>query len=424
MGRHSSIFFLAVTCALCIELPASWAASGDWPQWRGPNRDGVSTETGLLEEWSSAGPPLEWKASGLGTGYASVAISGGKIFTMGDRDGKQFLIALDAKNGRELWATPVGKPWSDGGPRCTPTVDGDLVFAITPAGDLVCLDAVSGKGRWTKNFARDFQGKMMSGWGYCESPLVDGNNLICTPGGPKAALVSLNKKTGKLNWASTVPSIGNQGGDGAGYASIVVSEACGVRQYVQLTGRGVVGVAAKDGKFLWGYNRVANGTANIPTPIVKGDYVFCSTGYGAGSALLHLKPKGRGIEAEEVYFLPGNTLQNHHGGMVLVGDHIYCGHGHNNGFPICVELKSGKIAWSKGRGPGSGSAAVVEADGHLYFRYENGLMALIEATPEEYREKGTFKIPDCNRPSWPHPVVAGGKLYLREQDALLCYSLK
>lgn len=406
--------------SLVLLLPqALYAASGDWPQWRGPNRDAVSTETGLLAEWDSSGPPLAWKASGLGRGYSSIALAGGRIYTMGDRGEQQFVIALDAKDGDQVWATPVGKKWNDGGPRCTPTIDGDMVYAITPAGDLVCLDAKTGRGIWTKNFAKDFQGRMMSGWGFCESPLIDGPNLICTPGGDKATIVSLNKKSGKLNWSAAVPDCG-----GAAYSSIVVSNGGGVKQFVQLVGRGLAGVAAKDGKFLWMYNRVANGTANIPTPIVKDDYIFCSTGYNTGAALLKLERKGTSVAANEVYFLRSDTMQNHHGGMVLIGDYVYCGRGHNNGFPICVELTTGKVAWDKGRGPGSGSAAVVAADGRLYFRYENGVMALIEATPEGYHEKGTFKIPDCHDPSWPHPVVAGGKLYLREQDALLCYSLK
>jgi outer membrane protein assembly factor BamB len=294
-----------------------------------------------------------------------------------------------------------------------------MVYAITPAGDLVCLDAKNGKPVWTKNFATDFKGKMMSGWGYCESPLIDGQNLICSPGADAAAVVALNKKTGKPVWSCAVPNCG-----GAAYSSVVISQGGGVKQYVQLLGRGIVGAAAKDGKLLWSYNRVANGTANIPTPLVQDDYIFCSTGYNTGAALLKLEKKGSSINAREVYFLPASTLQNHHGGMVLIDDHVYCGHGHNNGFPVCVELKTGKVAWNKGRGPGSGSAAVVAADGHLYFRYENGVMALIEATPDGYNEKGTFKIPDCRDPSWPHPVVVDGKLYLREQDALLCYSLK
>ena len=167
---------------------------------RGPNRDALSTETGLLKEWDSDGPPLEWKSAGLGSGYSSVVLAGGRIYTMGDRGNQQYVMALDDKNGRELWSLAVGKRWSDGGPRCTPTVDGDMVYAITPAGDLVCIDAKNGKGVWTKNFEKDFKGRMMSGWGYCESPLIDGQDLICTPGGDNATIVALNKKTGKQTW--------------------------------------------------------------------------------------------------------------------------------------------------------------------------------------------------------------------------------
>jgi outer membrane protein assembly factor BamB len=400
--------------------PEETMASTDWPQWRGPRRDAVSTDRGLLQAWPKEGPPLLWTAKGLGRGYSSVSIAGGKIFTMGDRGKEQFLIALDMASQKELWAARVGQPWGDGGPRCTPTVDGDLVYGLSPHGDLVCVETASGKERWRKNLPRDFHGHMMSGWGYSESPLVDGDKLICTPGGREATLVALNKKTGEVIWRAVVPE-----GDGAGYASAVISQAAGIRQYVQLLGRGIVGVAAKDGKFLWRYNRIANGTANIPTPLVKDDLVFCSTGYDAGSALLRLIADGDGVKAEEVYFLKSRDLQNHHGGLVLVGDYVYGGHGHNNGSPVCVDLKSGKITWRKDRGPGSGSAAVVYADGELYFRYQDGLMALIEASPEGYKAKGTFKIPHSDRaPSWAHPVVAGGKLYLREQDRIMCYDLR
>lgn len=222
-----------------------------------------------------------------------------------------------------------------------------------------------------------------------------------------------------------MPAGGQAGGDGAAYSSIVISQGGGVKQYVQLVGRGVIGVAAKDGSFLWGYNRVANGTANIPTPIVKGDFVFCSTGYQTGSALLKLSSAGGDkVQAEEVYFLDPKTMQNHHGGMLLVGDHVYCGHGHNEGFPLCVQLATGKEAWRPGRGAGSGSAAVAYADGHLYFRYQNGTMALLEANPQEYRLKGKFELASKRGESWPHPVIAHGKLYARDQDALLCYDIR
>jgi outer membrane protein assembly factor BamB len=400
---------------------AGRAAANDWPQWRGPKRDAVSTETGLLQEWPKGGPPLLWKAKGIGTGFSSVAVAGGRIYTLGDRGRDQYVIALDAaRQGKELWAARVGEAWSDGGSRSTPTVDGKLLYALGTHGDLVCLEAATGKERWRKNYGKDFRGHMMSGWGYSESPLVDGDKLVCTPGGEDAALVALDKATGKLLWKAPVPE-----GGGSGYASAVVAEAGGVRQYVQWLGRCLVGVAAKDGKLLWRYARTHNTTANIPTPLVRGDLVFCSTGYDAGSALLRLVPGGDGVEAKEVYFLPADKLQNHHGGLVLVGDHVYGGQGHNQGFPICVGLKSGQVAWNQGRGPGSGSAAVIYADGNLYFRYDNGVMALIEANPERYKLKGTFRLPnDTGTPSWQHPVIADGKLYLRGEDLLLCYDVK
>ena len=395
-------------------------SQSDWPQWRGPNRDGVSTETGMLDVWDEDGPPLLWQTEGLGKGYSSVAVVGGKIFTMGKLRQGAFLIALSVDRGKKLWETRVGS----GDPNSTPTVEGNLVYALDRNGKLLCA-RTTGEEVWAKDFRKDFGGQMMSGWGYSESPLVDGDRLICTPGGRNAILVALDRKTGETVWEAAVrDDIGRRGKDGAAYSSIVISEAGGVRQYVQLVGRGIISVAASDGKVLWTYNRIANGTANIPTPVVKGNYVFCSTGYGAGAALLEVKREGDGLKAEEVYFLKSNELQNHHGGMVLVGDHVYCGHGHGQGFPLSIELKSGKVAWRPGRGPGKGSAAVLYADGHLYFRYENAVMALIEAKPDSYSLKGSFRIASRRGKSWPHPVIAGGRLYLRDQEALLCYKLR
>jgi outer membrane protein assembly factor BamB len=392
---------------------------GDWPQWRGPKRDGISDEKKLLESWPKKGPKLLWQVKGLGSGFSSVAIARDRIYTMGERRGGAELIALELKTGKQAWATPVG----GGEPNCTPTVDGELVFALGRDGDLLCARTATGKRVWAKKFGKDFGGKMMSGWGYSESPLVDGDKLVCTPGAQKAMIVALNKRTGKTLWKCAVPKdLGERGEDGAGYSSVVVSNACGVRQYVQLTGRGLISVSAADGKLLWLYNRVANGTANIPTPIVKDDLVFCSSGYGTGAALLRVVKKDGKLRAEEVYFLEAGTMQNHHGGMVRVGDYIYCGHGHNEGHPLCVEMKTGKVVWRR-RGPGAGSAAVVYADGNLYFRYQNGIMALIEATPKAYRLKGSFKLASVLRESWPHPVISGGKLYLRDQDVLMCYDV-
>jgi outer membrane protein assembly factor BamB len=330
------------------------------------------------------------------------------------------VIALDVHTGKQIWATPIGK----GDPNCTPTVDGDRVYALGRNGELACLDAVDGRLIWSKDLTRDFGGKMMSGWGYSESPLVDGEKLLCTPGANDAMIVALDKKTGSTLWKSAVPSdLGPKGGDGAGYASIVISHGAGVKQYVQLVGRGLVAFRADNGKFLWNYNHIANPTANIPTPLVEGNYVFASTGYQAGAALLELHREGEGVAAKEVYFLPGNKVQNHHGGMVLIGDYVYMGNGHNSGFPLCLELKTGKIVWKGGRGAGTGSAAVLEADGELYFRYQNGVMALVEANPERYVLKGKFDLATHNGESWPHPVIVDHCLYVRDQDALLCYDV-
>jgi outer membrane protein assembly factor BamB len=412
--------------AIALAAPAPPRA-GEWPQWRGPNRDGLSRDTGLLSSWGPSGPPLAWKANGLGVGFSSVAVAGGRIYTMGDRGGVQSLVALAQADGRAVWSARVGPTWDDqmGGPRGTPTVDGDAVYAIGTEGDLVCVEAASGRERWRKSLPRDFGGRMMSMWKFSESPLVDGDRVVVTPGGPAAYMVALDKRTGRELWRTPAPPSGPRGREGAGYSSVVVSSGGGVRQYVQLGGRGLLGVRASDGKLLWSYNRVANDVANIPTPIVKDDLVFASTGYQAGSVLLRLVASAGSVEAREVYFLEARTLQNHHGGLVLVGDHVYGGHGHNRGFPIAVELATGKVAWGGDiRNAGSGSAAVTYADGHLYFRYQNGIVMLIEATPAGYREKGSFTIPNVSQPSWPHPVITGGKLYLREQDTLYVYDVR
>lgn len=410
---------------VAVGLLTATAAAKDWPQFRGPNRDGRSTETGLLTEWPKDGPPLAWRIEGLGKGYSSVAIASGRIFTMGDRRGDMFVIALDRATHKEVWATLIGEKWDDGGPRCTPTIDGEFLYAIGPHGDLACLRADNGKEVWRKNLAKDFGGEMMSGWGYSESPLIDGDKLVCTPGGRDAAIVALDKKSGKTAWKAALPDLGSRGRDGAGYSSIVISEAGGIRQYVQTLGRGTVGVAADDGRFLWGYNKIANQTANIPVPVVSGNYVFCTTSYETGSALLELKPtdNGKGIKATEVYFLGPTQFENHHGGVILLDGYIYGGHGRNNGTPTCIEMKTGKIAW-KDRGPGRNSAAITYADGRFYFRYEDGTVALIEAKPAALKVVSSFKLPTNEGPSWPYPVVCDGRLYLRHGDSLLCYDIK
>lgn len=415
------IFCLAVT---------AWASSSEWPGWRGPHRDDMSSESGLLNHWPEGGPPLAWQVHGLGAGFSSVAISGNRIYTMGDRADGQYVLALNLADGKMVWATRIGDVWDDSdapGPRGTPTIDGGFVYAVGTEGEVVCLNASTGEVRWQKSMVHDYNGKMMSDWKFSESPLVDGDKLVFTPGSFGALLAAVDKHTGKDIWrAGGGARVGAAGSNGAGYSSVVISEGAGVRQYVQLAGRGLFGVNAQDGKVLWTYNRIANDVANISTPVVHGDYVFASTGYGTGSVLLKLERAGEGVNAKEVYFLDAKTFQNHHGGFVLVGDYIYGGQGHNNGFPICLEFATGRVRWGGNFRPEgtSGSAAVAYADGHLYFRYQNGVIKLIEAAPEGYKETGSFRIPGARLPSWSHPVILDGKLYLREQDALLCYNVR
>ena len=403
-----------------------WAA--DWPGFRGPNRDGICTEAGLLTDWSAA-PKLLWQMKGLGRGFASFAIIGSKAYTMGDRGPDGYVIAIDLSTQKEIWSTKIGTAWTksnDPGSRCTPTVDGELMYALTGNGEMACLETATGKVAWTKNFAKDFAGKMMSGWGYSESPLIDGDKVVVTPGGNDSMMVAMNKKTGEVIWKAKVGTLAGKGKDGAGYSSIVVAEIAGVKQYIAMVGKGGIGIAAADGKFLWAYTKAANGTANITNPLVKGDLVFLSSAYGAGSGCVKLSADGNGgVKAEEVYFLDAKTFQNHHGGVVQVGDYLYGGQGQNAGLPVCIELKTGKIAWTAPKAPSGGSAAVLAYEGGVIFRYEKGAaVVLIAADPAKFEVKGQFKLPVDEGPAWSHPVIHDGKLYVRTQDTLMCYDLK
>ena len=404
-------------------MSVSHTTAADWPQWRGPNRNSVSAETGLLTSWSPNAPARAWHAMGIGDGYSSVVVADGLVFTMGRIGNDVLCFAFDVDSGHERWTTNIGT--TSRNVMSTPAVHDGLIYALDPDGELVCLHAAGGKIVWRRSFLTDFGGRMMSGRGYGESPLVDGDRLICTPGGEKAMLVALDRRTGGIIWKASIPAIGKKGRDGAAFSSIVVSQGAGVRQYIQLTGRGLIGIEADTGRFLWGYNDISNTTANIPTPIVRGDLLFSSNGYNAGSVLLKLEPtkEEAGVAVKEVYRLGGNRYQNHHGGFVLIGDHIYGGHGSNNGLPPCLELGTGRIVWKR-RGPGTGSAAVVAADGHLYFRYQDGVVALIEANSEGYRLKGSFKVPGAGGDSWSHPVVSHGKLFLREKNDLWVYNVR
>ncbi|MFG0335839.1 MAG: PQQ-binding-like beta-propeller repeat protein [Maioricimonas sp. JB049] len=420
------VFALMLAACAGVLLPGMAASASDWPQWRGPNRDGMAVENNFNADWRRQKPELLWMVDGMGQGYASVSIVDGKLFTTGNDRSSQSVVCADAATGELQWRrklTDQAPKHGYEGSRCTPTLDGDPLYFVTSNGQIICQKKADREVIMTPTI-HDWNGRKMSGWGVSESPLVDGDRVLCTPGGPDAMIVALNKMTGEDVWASAVPDLGDNGKDGAAYSSIVISEGAGVKQYVQLVGRGVIGVRAEDGKFLWGYNRVANNTANIPTPIIDGDYVFASTGYGTGSCLLKLSRNGSGVSAEEQYFLNAKTFQNHHGGMILVGDHLYAGHQHNKGFPICIEMKSGDVTWfEQSREFNHGSAAITYVDGQIIFRYQDGFVALVEATPKGFKLNGMFKPVYQKGNSWSHPVVVDGKMYLREQDRLMCYDV-
>ena len=400
---------------LAFSLVFSFAAStlaGDWPQWRGPDRNAQSTETGLLDQWPEDGPPLAWEASGVGAGYASLAVADGMIYTLGDLDDGSYVIALAEKDGVPAWKTKIGEAGGHKkypGPRSTPTVDGGEVFAFNQFSDLACLDAKSGDIKWSVNLADDFGGKMMSGWKFSESPLVDGDQVVCTPGGKEGTVLALNRKTGKKLWQTEGWT------DAAGYSSVVIAEIHGVRQYVQLTGASVAGIHPDTGEVLWRADRPGK-TAVITTPVIDGDIVFVTSAYGVGCNAFRVSKDGEKWSAEEIY--ANKEIANHHGGVVLLDGHVF---GSTGGTFRCLEIESGELAFAD-RSVGKG--ATIYADGHLYLRGENGGVALIEATPEELIEKSRFNQPDrSDQPAWSHPVIANGKLYLKDQDLLLCYDI-
>jgi outer membrane protein assembly factor BamB len=399
--------------ALLVVLMTTTALAIDWPQWRGPNRDSISTETGLLKEWTKEGPPLLWKANGLGIGYSTVSVVGGRIYTMGDGSDSSFIRCISVADGKVVWSAKVGRPGGDyPGTRCTPTVDGDMVFAIGQWGDLVAV-TTEGKEVWRKSFKDDFAGDM-PGWGFAESPLVDGPRLVCTPGGRGGAIVALDKKTGQQIWRTKDFT------DNAAHSSIVLAGIGGVKQYVQLTGRSVAGIDSESGKVLWKADRRGK-TATITTPIVHDDQVFVTSSYGVGCNLFTISKSGDEFTAQQVY--ANHEMENHHGGVIRVGDYIY-GYSDARGKGwTCLEMKTGKSVWNSNK---MGKGSIAYADGHFYLRDEaGGRMLLIEATPNGWKETGRFDQPSRSRANaWPHPVIANGKLFIRDQDVLLCYNIK
>jgi outer membrane protein assembly factor BamB len=422
---------LALLFALALPLLAA-----DWPQYRGPNRDDVSPETGLLQAWPKGGPALAWAYENAGVGYSPPSVVGNRVYVTGGRDDKEFLIALDAKGKdvKEVWAAEIGptfrwkgNSWS-AGPSATPTVDGDRVFALGGNGDFLCVDT-AGKEKWRVNLPKDLEGEVNPigggpknlGWGFTGSPLVDGDQLVIAPGGPKGTLAALDKKSGKVLWRSKELT------DQAAYTSPMHANFGGTKQYVILTNQGLAGVAAKDGKLLWRHARKpAYGTEVVNTPLVKGEFICTTVASGNGGCeLVKVEKDGESFKASRVW--ANKNLMNHHGNVVLVGDHVF-GYSQDGGW-TCQDFKSGEVAWAEERAFASG--AVTFADGRLYCFAENtGATALVEASKDGWKEHGRLALPKASKQRqprgklWTPPVIANGKLYLRDQELLFCFDIK
>ncbi|NLH16537.1 MAG: PQQ-binding-like beta-propeller repeat protein [Phycisphaerae bacterium] len=462
---------MAVLTAILMIVACSGMAA-DWPQWQGINRDAKSPDTGLLKQWPQNGPPLAWRIDKLGGGDGGPAIAGGRIYLMSNRGDQEVVIALSEKDGSEIWVSPLGPAFrqqaSQGreGPSCTPTVDGDRLYVVGLAGNVACLQTSDGKIVWQKSLADDFGGRRPM-WSFRESPLVDGDKVIVTPGGTDAMLVALNKLTSETIWKSKMPDApaaaapapggaggpgegrggpdgprgpgegrGGRGGRGGGfggggggasYASAIAIDFEGQRQIVQLTASALIGVAAADGKFLWRYDKPANRMGiNCSTAVHSDGMIFASSAYGAGGGLVKLSKDASGaIKAEEVYAT--TDMQNHHGGMILLDGYLYGATGGNEGGALaCMEFKTGKILWDLRKdGQRRAKGSLTYADGLLYYRMEDGVVVLVEPKPDKYAEVSRFEQPDRSKlPAWAHPVIANGNLYIRDQDILFCYDVK
>ncbi len=405
------VFAVLVSASVTATVSAA-----DWPQWRGPERTGRSAETGLLRSWPEDGPTRLWLYREAGIGYAGFAVVGGRLYTMGARNDVEYAIAVDTKTGTEIWAKPIGERlennWGDG-PRGTPTVDDGLVYALSARGNLVCLRAKDGKKIWSADLVKKLGGKIPH-WGYTESVLVDGNRVVCTPGGRNGAIAALHKQTGKPIWRSK----GFR--DGAQYSSIIAVDLNGERQYVQLTMETLVGVSAKTGRVLWQSDWPGR-TAVIPTPINHGNRVYISSGYGVGCKLVEIGPKNR---VEEIY--ANRVMKNHHGGVIRVGDYLY-GYSDGPGW-VCQNFATGEMVWNH---KGLGKGCLTYADGMLICVDErNGDVALVEATPEGWKGRSRFRLSpqtELRKPAgriWTHPVVSDGRLYLRDQELVYCYDIR
>ena len=398
---------MRLTTLLLCALPI---CAAEWPQWRGIQRDGTSPETGLLKAWPEGGPKLAWKAAGLGEGYSSFSVAGGRLFTQGQRAGVQYVMAFDVNTGRKLWEVANGRAYEErrgNGPRGTPTLDGGRVYALAADGSLACLEAATGSKLWGFNIVTRYAGEVPH-WGISESPLIDGARVIVQPGGANASIVALDKLSGKEIWKSP--------GDGAAYSSAILAQVGGLKQLLHFTNTAAVGLRADTGEPLWRYAQVSNRTANIATPIYREGHVFFSSDYGTGAALLKLDGDAAGKSAQEVYFT--REMRNHYSSSVLVGEYLY---GFSSSVLTAMKFSDGAVAW---RNRSVGKGTVIFADGMLYCQGENGTIALVRAAPADYGEVSRFSLAIGGYPLWTLPVIADGHLYVRDQDTLYRFQIR
>ena len=400
-----AVAWLITTTSTSSQTPAEWF------QWRGPNRDGISAETGLLQDWPKSGPPQVWRIAGVGNGYSSFSTSAGRVYTLGARSGNEYVFAIDRATGKTVWETLNGRRYENDrgdGPRSTPTVEGDRLYVLGGSGDLTCLESATGKKIWSINIVQKFGG-VNPYWGYSESPLIVGDRILVNAGGRRASIVAVSKADGATLW--------QQHSDGAGYSSPVLMRTGSLNQVIFFTESHTLAVDPRDGRLLWSYSRANNGTANVATPIVRGTRVFVSSDYGTGGALLDVRAAGNLAAANEVYFT--RDMRNHHASSVLVGDHLY---GFSSSILTALKFDTGVMAW-RDRSVGKGS--VIFADNRLYLYSEDGVIGLAEANPAAYREHGRFTLgQQSGLPTWSHPIIAGGLLIIRDQDSVYAYNVR
>jgi outer membrane protein assembly factor BamB/precorrin-6B methylase 2 len=396
--------------------------AGYWPQWRGPLRDNVSSDFGLLQEWPVGGPPLIWRTDGIGLGIASVAVAQGSIYTLGSADNYEQVIALDEATGELRWRAAIGPAINDAPlmrwlSQRTPTVDGERLYASTAQGDLLCLQTADGKELWRKNYPKDF-GSPRRSWGFVDRPLVDGDKLICTPGGKEATIVALDKRTGSLVWKCLLDPAEN-----GSYPATMVTETDGLRQYVAILHDSLVGIRAADGKLLWRHDSRGLGAINSLTPLIADNSVILPGGRGASEmAVLQLTRKDDNVSFTEVYRTKMN-LDHFQDATVRLGDHLYTAA--YGGLPLCMNWRTGKTAWGPIRTEGKGKVAITYADHCLYLLHADGTFLLAEATAEAFRPRGKFVLPD-HVPSTgaTFPVTTRGRMYVRDNDRLFCYDVR